>query len=135
MRAFIVSGNHQVAHAYVAPAATTYFSQFSKPVVVRVDGPPVSPEHPWHVVFTCVSPNCTFAGAEQHELYDYTNRAKTDDGKEIANAYDARAHDGRAGIYVVIQAPVPAGTYTIRALPVVRPGERAVPAWFTLRTR
>ncbi|HYW53570.1 MAG TPA: hypothetical protein VE826_06350 [Dongiaceae bacterium] len=133
VRAVIVSGDGQAARAYAAPAAAAYQTEFPKPVVVTVDGPPVPKDHPRHVVFTCVTNGCIFAGAEQHEFNDYTNRAKTDD-KDVDNAYDARVNAGRAGAHLILQTHAPAGTYTIRALPVANAGERAVPAWFTLRT-
>ena len=78
------------------------------PIVVRVDGPPVNRAHPRHVVFTCVTKGCVFAGAQQHDFYDYVNRAKDSDDKPIDNAYDTRVHDGKAGIYLVVQSAVPA---------------------------
>ena len=134
VRAVVVSGDRQQARAYAAPAAATYQTEFPKPVVVSVDGPAVPKKHPRHVVFTCVTKDCVFAAVEQHELDDYTNRAKDDNDKDVSNAYDARVNNGRAGAHLIVQARVPAGTYTIRALPVANRGERAVPTWFTLRT-
>jgi hypothetical protein len=134
VRAIVVSGDRQAARAYAASADRAYQTEFPKPVVVTVAGPAVPKEHPRHVVFTCVTKSCVFAGAEQHEFNDYTNRAKDDDGKDVDNAYDARINAGRAGAHLVLQTPVPAGTYVVRALPVANRGERAVPTWFTLRT-
>ncbi|HEY0394956.1 MAG TPA: hypothetical protein VGD01_10735 [Candidatus Elarobacter sp.] len=134
VRAIVVSGDRQSAHAYAAPAASAYQSEIPKPVVVRVDGPAVPKQHPRHVVFTCVSKDCVFAPAEQYEFNDYTSRAKDDNDKEVANAYDARMEAGRAGAHFILQGPVPVARYTIRALPVANRGERAVPTFFTLTT-
>jgi hypothetical protein len=134
VRAIVVSGEGQSAHAYAAPAASAYQTELPKPVVVRVDGPAVPKQHPRHVVFTCVSKDCVFAPAEQYEFNDYTSRAKDDNDKEVANAYDARMERGRAGAHLILQGPVPVASYTIRALPVANRGERAVPTFFTVRT-
>ncbi|HEY0613960.1 MAG TPA: hypothetical protein VGC96_04940 [Candidatus Elarobacter sp.] len=135
VRAFPVSGDGQLVQAYAAPAAAAYITEFPRPLVVRVDGPAVPKDHPRHVVFTCVTKGCVFAGAEQHEDSDWVNRAKDADDKEIGNAYDVRVHDGRAAVYVALQASGPRGAYVVRALPVANRGERATPTWFRLRTR
>ncbi len=133
VRARLVSGGEQSARAYVATAATAYEAEFPHPIVVKVDGPPVAAGHPRHVVFTCMTPGCIFAPTEQHEFDDYTKHAADQNNKDIPNAYDARVHDGRAGAYLTVQARAPAGTYTIRILPVANRGERAFPTFFTLR--
>jgi hypothetical protein len=133
VRAVIVSGDRQTARSYVAPGTAAYQAQFAKPLVVRIAGPGTPKGHPRHVVFTCE--RCVFAVAEQHDFADSMDRAKDDNGKDIPDAYDTRVDHGMAGIYVLLQAPVVAGTYRVRADPVPNAGEKAVPTWFTLTTR
>lgn len=133
VRAVIVSGDRQTAHSYVAPGTAAYQAEFAKPLVVRIAGPGTPKGHPRHVVFTCE--HCIFAIAEQHDFADSTDRAKDENGKDIPGAYDTRVDHGMAGIYVLLQAPVVAGTYRVRADPVPNAGEKGVATWFTLTTR
>jgi hypothetical protein len=133
VRAVIASGDRQTARSFVAPGTAAYLAQFGKPLVVRIAGPGTPEGHPRHVVFTCE--RCVFAVAEQHDFADLMDRAKDDNGKDIPGAYDTRVDKGVAGIFVLLQAPVVAGTYRVRADPVPNDGERAVPTWFTLATR
>ncbi len=132
MRAVAVSGDGQRERAFVSNGSATYETQFPQPLLVRVEGPAMPPSHPRHVVFTCISKGCAFPGTEQRDLYDYLNRVKDTNDKPVENAYDTREHGGRAGLYVAVRTRVPAGTYTIRAMPVANRGERAVATVFTL---
>jgi len=139
VRAVVVSGNGQTARSYAAYGTTAYDAAFAKPLVVRIDGPGTPKGHPRHVVFTCEG--CIFAGAEQHEFdggddpSTGSEHAKDDNGHTIPSAYDTKPVKGRFGVYVVLQAPVPAGTYRVLVQPVANAGERSVPTWFTLVTR
>ena len=139
MRAVIVSGDGQTAGSFVAYGAAAYDAKFAKPLVVRIEGPGTPKGHPRHVVFTCE--RCVFAGAEQHEFDGGTDpnigsaHAKDEDGKTIPSAYDSKPVKGRFGIYVVLEASVPAGRYRVRAEPVANKGEKSVPTWFTLTTQ
>ncbi len=139
VRAVIVSGDRQTARSYVAVGAAVYEAQFAKPLVVRIAGPGTPKGHPRHVVFTCE--RCIFAPTEQNEFdggddsSKGSEHAKDENGKTIPSAYDAKPMDGLFGIYVLLQAPVVAGTYRVRAEPVPNDGERSVPTWFTLTTR
>jgi hypothetical protein len=132
VRAVIVSGDRQTARSYVATAAKAYDAEFRKPLVVRIEGPTPPKGHPRHVVFTCEK--CVFAPVEQHQFDDGTDHAKDDDGKTIPSAYDTKPVKGHFGVYVLLEAPVVAGTYRVRAEPVANKGEKSVTTWFTLTT-
>jgi hypothetical protein len=133
VRAVIVSGNGQTARSYVAQAAKAYDAPFAAPLVVRIEGPTAPKGHPRHVVFTCV--RCVFAPVEQKQFDDGTDHAKREDGTTIPSAYDTKPVKGLFGVYVLLEAPVVAGTYRVRAEPVANKGEKAVATWFTLTTR
>lgn len=133
VRAVIVSGNGQVEHAYVAVGAPAYITIFPGRIAVRFIGPEPR-KGSRHVRFTCVTKGCTFASAEQGDDAEFVNRVKN--GKVAsANEYEARAQDdGVAAVHLAVQSETPAGTYLVRAEPVVNAGERAVPVFFRLTT-
>jgi hypothetical protein len=139
VRAVIVSGDRQTARSYVAVGEAAYQAQFAKPLVVRIAGPGTPAGHPRHVEFTCE--RCVFAPTEQNQFdggddaSQGSAHAKDENGKTIPSAYDAKPMNGLFGIYVLLQAPVVAGTYRVRVDPVPNKGERAVSTWFTLTTR
>jgi hypothetical protein len=126
VRVEIVSGNTQTASAYVSPGSKDYVTEFPGLLVARMDGVP--PAVPRHVRYSCVTKGCTFAAADQPNEGKGINHAE--DG-----SYGVGTVSGKSSLRVAIRAVVPAGTYTVRADPVLRKGERGVPATFTLTTR
>lgn len=126
VRVTIVSGSGQTARAYVAPAEKSYVTEFPGLLVVRMDGVP--PGEPRHVRFVCVTKSGKFDAADQPNAGEGINHAE--DG-----SYGVETVKGTASLRVAIKAAVVGGTYTVRAEPVVRKGERGVPAFFTLTTR
>ena len=132
MRATIVSGDRQSAHAYVAGGKAAYRAEFGAALVVRIPSPPRRKEV-LHVIFTCVSPNCTFAPTDQPDNGDFVERVK-DGEDESDHAYDVKVHNGVAALRVTVDSPG-LRTVVVRADPVVQNGERAVPASFSLTLR
>lgn len=132
VRATIVSGNGQIAHAYVANGKRLYEAEFPAALVVRIPAQPPRNDD-FHVIFTCVSPDCTFAKSDQPDDGAYLDRVKHGD-VESENAYDVKIHAGVAALRVTIDAPA-LRTVVVRADPVVRNGERAVATSFSLTMR
>jgi hypothetical protein len=127
VRAFVVSGTPQTATAFAAPGETKYQTEFPGLLVVRVVGAPRQKQKR-HVRFTCVTEDCTFGAAEQPNHGEGIEHK--DDGY-----YTAEVNDGKAAIRVTIEATVPAGSYTVSAVPDQGYGERAVGASFKLISR
>ena len=112
MRAQIVSGTPQTAHAYVAPAAAIYVSEFTRPLVVRVSGtknPKIG------VRFSCITKGC--------ELPPQT---QPDEVKRIdPRTFEAQSKGGQATISLIVSTDTPE-TVEVIAEPVAGHGERAV---------
>jgi len=132
LRAVVFSGNGQSARAYVANGKKLYEAEFPVTLSVRVPGAPKRKEF-FHVIFTCVSPDCTFAASDQPDAGDFLDRVKSGD-EESENAYDVKIHNGVAALRVTVDSPA-LRTVIVRADPVVQHGERAVPAMFRLTLR
>ena len=111
IRLQIVSGTPQVAHAYVAPAAPIYVTEFTQPLVVRVSGAK-NPKQ--GVRFFCVTKGCTLPPQEQP------------DGTRIdPRTFEVPTKNGKASISVTIATATPQ-TVEVYAQAVAGPGERAV---------
>jgi hypothetical protein len=126
VRADIASGNRQSARAYVAASSSKYDADFAKPLVVRVSGPPPRKGNRV-IVFSCVTPGCTFLSADQPE-----------EGKHISHVgelYKVNVVRGHAALHVTLEGDSPTGDYIVRALPSVHGGERAIATSFTLVMR
>lgn len=132
VRATIVSGDAQSAHAYVANGKPLYEAEFPAALTVRIPNQPHRKGF-FHVIFTCVSPNCTFAPTDQPDSGTYVERVKNG-GDESENAYDVKVFKGVAALRVTIDSPA-LRTVLVRADPVVQNGERAVPTSFSLSLR
>jgi autotransporter adhesin len=132
VRAMIVSGDGQSAHAYVANGKRLYEAGFPAALVVRIPSQPQRKEF-FHVIFTCVSQGCTFVATDQPDGGEFLDRVKHGD-VESDNAYDVKIHNGVAALRVTIDSPT-LRTVVVRADPVVQNGERAVPTSFSLRVR
>lgn len=132
VRAAIVSGDGQSVHAYVANGKKLYEAEFPATLVVRIPSQPHR-KGDFHVIFTCVSPDCTFAQTDQPDKGEFLDRVKHgEDESEIA--YDVKVHNGVAALRVTIDSPG-LRTVVVRADPVVQHGERAVPTSFSLTLR
>ena len=120
-----VAGTPQSATAYVAPDAVRYLTEFPRLLVVRVSGPNPKTLEKRHVRFTCVTPGCVLAPADEP------------DGVERATpaAYTVEVDKGRASLRVIVSSGRAVGTYIISAVPEVEKGERSVPASFVLTSR
>jgi hypothetical protein len=123
VRAVIVSGDRQRQRAYAALSRPKYDAEFSKTLIVRVSGP--QPETGDRlVVFSCVTPGCTFVSTDQ-----------PDDGKDVERVgtlYKVTVVKGRAALNVTLEGDSPASGYIVKAEPSVHDGERAIAATFTL---
>ncbi len=123
VRAEIESGNRQNLRAYAASSRPKYEADFPKPLVVRMRGPrPESGDR--IVVFSCVTPGCTFLSADQ-----------PDEGKHIDRVgalYKVTVVNDRAAVHITLEGDSPTGDYVVKAQPSVHDGERAIPAYFTL---
>jgi hypothetical protein len=112
VRAQIVTGTPQSAHAYVAPAAAVYVTEFTRPLVVRVSG---TRNAKIGVRFFCVTKGC--------ELPPQT---QPDEVKRIdPRTFEAQSKDGKATISLIVSTDTPK-TVEVIAEPVAGPGERAV---------
>jgi hypothetical protein len=131
VRIEIVAGTPQTGRAYAAPAARRYLTEFPQLLAVRVVGLPAHAASR-KVRFTCVTPGCTLAPADQPDGVD---RAKDGQGHDAPNAYDVDIDKGKASVRVIVSSERAVGTYVVTAVPEVENGERAVPASFTLITR
>jgi hypothetical protein len=123
VRAEIVSGDRQSVRAYATLSRAKYVADFPKALVVRMRGPQPKEGHRV-VVFSCATPGCSFASADQ-----------PDDGKHIQRVgalYKATVVNGQAAVHVTLEGASPASDYVVKALPSVHDGERAVAASFTL---
>lgn len=140
VRARIVSGSAQAAHAWVSPAAPTYVTEFPKPLVVAV-APEAAEGKARRVRFRCVTAGCTLAPADQpnaeeiHAVWRYISPISVKKNILDPAAKDADVADGRASIGIAIEAARPDATYVITATPLAQDGERAVAASFTLTSR
>ena len=132
VRATIVSGNGQSAHAFVANTKPLYRAEFPAALVVRIPSQPRR-KGDFHVIFTCVSPDCTFAATDQPDNGEFLDRVKNGED-ESDHAYDVKIHKGVAALRVTIDSPA-LRTVVVRADPVVQNGERAVPTSFSLTLR
>ncbi|MBV8581968.1 MAG: hypothetical protein JOZ86_15200 [Candidatus Eremiobacteraeota bacterium] len=126
VRAVVVSGDNQQAHAYAAAGSKAYLTEFPQPLVVRVEGG--SADHGTRLVrFRCTTPGCVFppvdADAEPKSLERH--------GETLI----VTVEKGRAQIRAFVRAPHPAVTYTIVAEPVNDKSERPVAASFTIVSR
>ena len=129
VRAFVVSGTPQKARAYAAPGQAKYQTEFPDLLVVRVLGAPRQKQKR-HVRFTCVTKGCGLGSADQPNKGEGIEHVTTD-----GDYYTVVVDRGKAAIRVTIEADVPVGTYTVRAVPDQGYGERTVPAFFTLTSR
>ena len=123
VRAEIVAGDLQNVRAYATMSRSKYVADFPKLLVVRMRGPQ-SENGDRIVVFSCVTPGCTFASADQ-----------PDEGKHIDRAgalYKVTVVKGQASVHVTLEGDSPASDYIVRARPSVHDGERAIPVTFTL---
>ncbi len=124
VRVEIVSGNRQNLKAYVSPSTSKYVVDFPKPLVVGVHAPQPKDGGDRIVIFTCVTPGCTFLSADQ-----------PDDGKHvdrIGAVYKVKIIHSRGVLHVTLAGDNPTSDYVISAKPSPREGERAVGASFTL---
>jgi hypothetical protein len=126
VRADIASGNRQIAQAYVATSRSKYDADFPKPLVVRVSGPPPRKGNRV-IVFSCVTPGCTFLGADQPDEGSHI--------EHVGELYKVRVVRGHAVLHVTLEGDRPTGDYVVRALPSVHGGERAIATSFTLVMR
>jgi hypothetical protein len=129
VRAVIVSGTGQTAHAYIAGAAKRYQAEYAAALVVRVPAP-LPRDGKRYVRFTCITGGCTFAPTDQPENGKWVERVEG-----VENAYKVQIDRGAAALRVTTETPTATGTYTVRAEPVVYAGERAAPADFALTGR
>jgi hypothetical protein len=123
VRVEIASGNNQIAPAYAALSRSKYDADFAKNLDVRVSGPPPR-EGNRVVVFSCVTPGCTFLSADQ-----------PDEGKHIDHVgelYKVKVVRGHAVLHVTLEGDAPTKDYIVKARPSVHPGERAIETAFTL---
>ena len=123
VRAEIVSGDRQNVRAFATLSRPKYVADFPKLLVVRMRGPQPK-EGDRIVVFSCTTPGCTFASADQPE-----------EGKNIERVgtlYKVTVVKGQAAVHVTLEGDSPASDYVVKALPSVHDGERAVAATFTL---
>ena len=129
VRAVIVKGSGQTAHAYIAGAKKRYQAEFSGALVVRVPAP-LPRDGKRYVRFTCITGGCTFAPTDQPENGKWIDRVEG-----VDNEYKVTIAKGIATLRLTTETPTATGTYTVRAEPVVYKGERAVPADFALTAR
>jgi hypothetical protein len=112
VRARIVSGTPQSAHAYVAPAAPKYVTEFARPLVVRVEG---ARNPKLGVRFFCVTPGC-----------ELPPQVQPDEVKRIdPRTFEVQSKDGKATISLTVSTDTPR-TVEVVAEPLAGPGERAV---------
>ncbi len=128
VRAVIVSGTPQSAHAYAAVAEKKYYAEFPHTLLVRWSGPP-SRDGSREVQFTCITKGCSFLPTDQPEHGELVDRVPDAD-----DAYDAKVVNGQAALRVTVKGDT-LGTYTIRAEPIAYRRERAVPTFFRLTLR
>jgi len=125
VRVEVDSGNNQIAPAYAAVSRPKYDADFAKNLVVRVSGPP--PRNGNRVViFSCVTPGCTFLSVEQPEAGIHIDR--------VGDVYKVKVVRGHAVLHVSVESDNPVGRYVVTARPSVHPGERAIGTSFTLVT-
>ncbi len=126
VRVEIAAGDRQSAPAYAAISRSKYDADFSQHLVVRVSGPP--PRKGNRVVlFSCVTPGCTFLSADQPDEGKHIDR--------VGEVYKVKVVRGHAVLHVTLESDNPTGDYTVKAQPSVHPGERAIGTSFTLTTR
>jgi hypothetical protein len=112
VRVQIVSGTPQSAHAYVAPAAPKYVTEFTRPLVVRVEG---ARNPKLGVRFSCITPDC-----------ELPPQVQPDEVKRIdPRTFEAQSKDGKATISLIVSTATPR-TVEVVAEPLAGPGERAV---------
>jgi hypothetical protein len=123
VRVEVDSGNNQVAPAYAAVSRSKYDADFPKNLVVRVSGPPPRKGNRV-IIFSCVTPGCTFLSAEQPETGIHIDR--------VGEVYKVKVVRGHAVLHVTVESDNPVGEYVVKARPSVHPGERAIETSFTL---
>ncbi len=112
VRALIVSGTPQSAHAYAEPAAAKYVTEFTRPLVVRVSG---AKNPKLGVRFSCITRGC-----------ELPPQVQPDEVKRIdPRTFEVQSKDGKASISLTVSTDTPQ-TVEIVAEPVAGPGERAV---------
>lgn len=124
VRVQIVSGNRQDLRAYASASQSKYVVDFPKLLVVSVRAPQPKDGSDRIVVFTCVTPGCTFLSADQ-----------PDDGKHVDRVgavYKVKIIHHRGLLKVILAGDRPTSDYVITAIPSPREGERALGATFTL---
>lgn len=126
LRAAVISGTPQSAHAYASWSKKAYYADFPAPLVVRWIGPPPG-EQQRKVEFTCEG--CTFLPTDQPNKGANVERING-----VENAYTAKVVHGVATLRVNVEAPN-FGTYVVRAQPVARAHERAERSTFQLTLR
>lgn len=100
VRLTVVSGTPQSAHAYVAPGARVYLTEFRQQLVVHVAGAVE------RIRFSCASPHCDFAPSEQPDTVHRVDE----------NAYDVDVREGKASVTLTLSTPT-LGTYLVTARP------------------
>jgi hypothetical protein len=125
VRVEIASGNHQIAPAYAALSRSKYDADFAKHLDVRVSGPPPRKGNRV-IVFSCVTPGCTFLSADQPEEGKHIDR--------VGEVYKVKVVRGHAVLHVTLEGDTPTKDYIVNARPSVHPGERAIGTSFTLTT-
>jgi hypothetical protein len=126
VRVEIASGNNQIAPAYAAMSRSKYDADFAKHLDVRVSGP-APREGNRVIVFSCVTPGCTFLSADQPDEGKHIDR--------VGELYKVKVVRGHAVLHVTVEGDRPVQDYIVNVRPSVRPGERAIPTSFTLMAR
>jgi hypothetical protein len=99
VRLAVVSGTPQSAHAYVAPAARVYLTEFRQPLIVRVAGRGAE-----RIRFSCANPHCVFPPSDQPDQVHRINES----------TYDVDVHDGKAELTLTLST-VTLGTFIVTA--------------------
>jgi hypothetical protein len=102
--ATIVSGTPQSAHAYAAPGATNYITDFPKPLVARIVGTHLNTHR---MRFTCISKRCSLDVPNEPEGGHRVNQS----------SYELDAKHGQAALQIALTTNEP-GTYAVVAEPV-----------------
>ena len=126
VRVTVAAGNDQTAPAYAAISRSKYDTDFPTHLDVRVSGPPPRKGNRT-ILFTCVTPGCTFLSTDQPEEGKHVDR--------VGDVYKVRVVRGHAVLHVTLESDTPVQNYVVSARPSVRPGERAIGTAFTLMAR
>ena len=126
VRVLRVSGDGQSARAFAASTGPGYETAFPQPLVVRIASSRGARASTRTIRFACVERDCRFALAEEGD--DVT--------RVDARSYDVRVDHGRATLPLTLSTDRVGATFTVRARPRLRSGERAAgDAFFHLQVR